>query len=448
MSLTEKKGNINVLVISKSSWNQNSAFGNTLSNFFGDSPNLSFYNVYLRNQIPENDICIDYFNISNEQIVKNAIFPWKIGNYLNTSYLNNKREERQISKFAKMETKITNFSKKHLFSFLRLIEEIIWVFGGWKNKKFRKYLISRNIDVIFASATDPIYLQSVVSYCQHITKAKLVLFFADDTYTYKGKSPFSLIYQSFIRKTLRKTVESSSIIYGASQKLCDEYKKNFNRDIIPLYKGCLLNDNIEVNKSYSYPLKIVYAGNLLYGRDDILTKLANEIMKINQSIEKINLEIYTTTNIDEKVKRNLNIDRTSRIMGFLPYEEIKKVLNNADIVLHVESFKPNQVKKTRLSFSTKIIDCMQSGSCMMAIGPHSIASIEYLLGIDAVISITDPSKIGHELEKIVSNPDSLKLKSEKLAKFARENHDIKDVRYKLEQDFLEIIGNKRNQNRG
>jgi hypothetical protein len=130
-------------------------------------------------------------------------------------------------------------------------------------------------------------------------------------------------------------------------------------------------------------------------------------------------------------------------MGSLPYEDIKKALKSADIVLHVESFDPNQVKITRLSFSTKIIDCMQSGSCMMAIGPDNIASIDYLLGIDGVISITDPSKIRVELEKIVNDPYSLKLKTKKLAKFARENHDIKKVRNELAQDFLQLSGKNR-----
>ena len=74
----------------------------------------------------------------------------------------------------------------------------------------------------------------------------------------------------------------------------------------------------------------------------------------------------------------------------------------------------------------------------MAIGPDSIASIDYLLGIDGVIVVTDPSNIRNELDKIVNDPDSLKLKTEKLAKFARENHDVCQMRYGLQKDFLEL----------
>ena len=443
MIYSRGKNSINVLVVSKSSWVSNSAFGNTLSNLFGNSHNLKLYNVYLREQIPDNDICTDFYNITDLQLVKNMITPWKIGNVISSNDIEIKRNEKHRNDSAEVEAKIIRLSKKHLFFFIRMIQEFLWFFGGWRNKKFSNYLVDRNIDIIFAPAAEPIYLQHVVNYCRKVTDAKLVLFFADDTYTYKTKSPLKLIYQTLIRRSLRNTITVSSKLYGASKKLCEEYMVYFGKDIHPLYKGCSFEDK-DMKKTYSFPIKIIYAGNLYYGRDKILAKLADEIVNINEDNEKINLEIYTSTSISYEMKNKLNRGNSSKIMGSLPYSDIKKVLKNANIVLHVESFDPGQVKITRLSFSTKIIDCMQSGSCMMAIGPDSIASIDYLLRIDGVITITDPLKIGDELEKIVNDPYSMKLKTEQLSKFARSNHDIKMVRNKLAQDLFELSGKNMN----
>lgn len=60
------------------------------------------------------------------------------------------------------------------------------------------------------------------------------------------------------------------------------------------------------------------------------------------------------------------------------YEKMKKLMNQSDIVLLVESFNQDNISDVQYSFSTKIIDCLQSGCGVMAIGPQNISAIEYL----------------------------------------------------------------------
>jgi len=434
----EKKNNreINVLVITQSPWSDTNALGNTYSNFFSHWDNYNFANLYLREELPDNKVCNKFYNITEKSILKNILRPWKIGKEFTTNQLNIMKSEVKYEANTKREKYILDLFRNRSIVF-HILREFIWKIGNWDNRKLADFV--KDTDIIVIAASGPIYLQNIANYCLKKSNAKLIMFFSDDTYCYTNTRPFNYIYKFFIRSAISKAVDNSTKLYGATKKLCEEYREYFGKEIKPLYKGCSF-ENIKVKKEYKFPIKIVYAGNLYYGRDKILTKLTDEIVRINESIEKINLEIYTTATITNEIDKNLNRGNSSKIMGSLPYEDIKKVLNSADIVLHVESFDTNQIKTTRLSFSTKIIDCMQSGSCMMAIGPDSVASIDYLLGIDGVISITDLSKIGDELEKIVNDPDSLKLKTEKLAKFARENHDIKTVRKELEQDFFEVCG--------
>lgn len=65
-------------------------------------------------------------------------------------------------------------------------------------------------------------------------------------------------------------------------------------------------------------------------------------------------------------------------MGPRSYDEIKHIMHEADVVLHVESFDEKSIETVKYSFSTKIIDCLQSGSQILGVGPSGIASIEYL----------------------------------------------------------------------
>jgi hypothetical protein len=110
-------------------------------------------------------------------------------------------------------------------------------------------------------------------------------------------------------------------------------------------------------------------------------------------------------------------------------------MRQADIVLHVESFNPVQIKNVRLSFSTKIIDCLQSGSCMMVIVPKGIASVEYPRKIEGAVVVDDLSMLGDTLKKIVLQPEQLAVRARRIHEFAQKNHQIDAVRSKLANDL-------------
>src|SRR5690554_4946083 len=69
---------INVLVISKSSWSDTNALGNTLTNFFNNWNGFAFNNIYFQEEIADNGVCDNYLQFSERQLVrkitKNAEF--------------------------------------------------------------------------------------------------------------------------------------------------------------------------------------------------------------------------------------------------------------------------------------------------------------------------------------------------------------------------------------
>ncbi len=425
---------INVLVITKSSWITTNAFGNTLTNFFGEINSFQITNLYLRAESPQNDVCVGYYNITERQLLRFMFSSQSIG----VSFLNSDIPDHLTIKAKKWGKRkldsIFNFMRIHRLATFLLARELLWMMGRWNNKRLDDFLLGNKVDVIFAAAADPIYLQKIINYSINKTGAKLVLFFADDTYNYKNYYPISLFYQFILRRAIKRSALNASKIYGASQKLCFEYERYFKKKIEPLYKGCKFNEK-QFNKDISIPIKIVYAGNLYYERWKTLKFLADELVGLNKLSVKVQLVIYTTSNITNNHSKALNRGESSKIMGALPYEEVKTEFSNSDIVLHVESFAPRQTKITRLSFSTKIIDCIQSGSCMMAIGPRNVASIEYLESIDGPIVVSDIADVGKVLNDIIKNPETIKTKAMSLRKYALLKHEMSVVRRKFEKDI-------------
>ena len=65
---------MNILVFSNSAWDDTKSLGNTMSNFFsGDIwKKDNFSNIYLRNAMPNNNVCKDYYRMTLLDMMKNS----------------------------------------------------------------------------------------------------------------------------------------------------------------------------------------------------------------------------------------------------------------------------------------------------------------------------------------------------------------------------------------
>ena len=91
------------------------------------------------------------------------------------------------------------------------------------------------------------------------------------------------------------------------------------------------------------------------------------IKEINKGGVKIILDIYTANEITKKINKALNDGVNSFIHAAVSQKELQIIYQNCDIALHVESFDIKNKLLVRMSFSTKIIDCLSSGCAVMAI---------------------------------------------------------------------------------
>lgn len=325
------------------------------------------------------------------------------------------------------EDRLYGFFRKNSFLIALWVRELLWKAGRWENDTLRQFLYDFKPDVIFAPCFSASYTHKLLWYIQGITYAKVVLFHADDHLTVKGLggSPLSRIKRSLCAKTVTNSARKADLNYCISPKQQEEYYHRLKRKMKLLYKGADFSIKPVYKRDEKQGLiSIVYVGSTLYGRWKTLGMLARAIQKINAGKPVFELLIYSQYQPSHKAVQTMVLNGASCFMGKVPAAKISQVLNDADIVLHVESFDKRERLATKLSFSTKIVDCLHSGRCVFAIGWEEAASIDYLIENDAAIVATDEDTIMNQLNRIINDPNIILEYAQKAWECGKRNHQI------------------------
>lgn len=422
----------NLLVISINAWSDKNSTGNTISNHLGAWDNSKLSNVYLRDEEIDNNYCTNYFRICEKDI---------LSTFLKGRFLG---DEVHFSKDIKIQPEVIQVKTSKIKSYfirirptiILLMRELFWKIGFRRTNKLDVFLHQNEPEIIHIHCPNLIYGHRVLHYCHKISKAKVVVFFGDEIYTYKNFYPLNFINQTILRYWIRKTLNISAINYAATPELSNYYSKVFGKEFKVLYKGVVIFP--PKTRTRSKPLELVYAGNLLYGRWEVLALILKAIKKISISQNEFHMSIYSSTAISNKMGKSLTT-KFSSLNGAKSFCEIQSILENADIVLHVESFKEEFMKITKYSFSTKIADCIQSGNCIMGVGPIELASMNFLKQSRAAILSNTFDDICFQLQNIMENSNIINDCSQRMYYFSEELFDLETIREELYKDLLALV---------
>lgn len=428
---------MNIFLFSQNAWDETNAFGNTVSNFFEGWDQDTFSHFYIRQQVPVNTVADNYYCLPVGTVIKKLIHK----NKKKCSFT--RREIPQISKdtVTAMEQEREKIQKIHKKSstLTHIIYEEMWMSCIWMDKEFKQFIADNKPDVFFAFAANAFLLYPLVQYMKKHTHAKIVLFIADDVYGNYESTAF--IRGARLRKYFRKSMEQADIVYAISEEMQQRYQVLFQREIGLLRKGCQFS--APISEQINTPLRLVYAGNLLYGRTEILQNIADVLSKLNNGNNLAELEIYSPTVLEEQERVALEAGGVCRFMGPRSYAEIKKIQNKADLVLHVESFDEEQIAATKYSFSTKIIDCIQSGSAVLAIGPRESASIACMKKINGINVLDDIACLDKFLQDLLARAHEFPAQAAAIRAATVQEYDIDAVRKRLRGTFVELVGQDR-----
>lgn len=419
-----------ILVITRNAWDDTNAIGNTISNFFDGIDNIEFANIYFRSSQPNNVVCKNYYRVTEKDILKNWCFPQKMGK----SFKVNSTEKRESSKSSRNERKIIRFIQKYGLHAAYKFSDYLWYSERWINKNLDDFIEDFSPDIIFSFVKSAPQYYLTVKHLREKFNIPLLSWVADDEYSELLKNG-----EHNKIKNLQYILKESSVIKGCSEEICDYYGNVFGCSMTPLYKGC--DFKFPIKESVGNPIKMVYAGNLLYGRLEIISKISDIIEKYSSTVQSVSFDIYSNTlltasEIQEKFENKLS----THYKGRQDYSIIQEQLAKADIVLHVESFENDQILKTKYSFSTKIIDALQSGSVLLAVGPEEVASIRYIQKIPGAYVISNIETINDELECVFGESCEYVDRAKKIRRYAEEYHNGEENSKKTAETLKSVIG--------
>ena len=238
-----------ILVMSNNCFSLEGSNGRTLAGLVKGWPIDRIAQFYTYNQMPNSDVCNNYFRITDKQALL-AIFKGSVNGEID---LKEKKNEKSLVPHLRL----AKFRKPLVL----LLRNFIWDLGFWKGKYFNNWVKEFNPELIFFQAGHSSYRFKIATDLAKKRNIPLVIYnsegyyFKDFNYMENAKLT-KMFYSVFIkkfRKKLRATTnyashtiynceplkedfdfefnKPSSIIYNASDVIATPYQYNENKSL-------------------------------------------------------------------------------------------------------------------------------------------------------------------------------------------------------------------------
>lgn len=451
---------LKVLLLVAEPWRSDDSGGNTLNNFVEGMEGVEFAQVYCDDRMPDNTICQKYYQIPEGDVVGGFLSHKEVGYRLEEKIYQEVKAGGLASMQDSKKTIRKPSVKDRLFKLMKslrpdivfTIRKFIWLNSNWKTEDLRNFVLDFNPDVIYAPCYANPFLLSLTRYVKELTGCKVITWTADDCYSLRHFSldPFFWVNRFWNRRCLRKTYPYFDEFYSISEEEVEELEPIVNKlrekrgrteaekapvKIGILRKGVVVPETF-ITREVHKPIKFIYAGGLYLNRHKSLIEIANTLRRLNHQDVLAELHIYTGSQLSDKDSKLLNDGRSVFNHGLIRPEELSRIYQDCDVAIHCESFDLKYRLMTRLSFSTKIIDCFQSGCAILAIAWEEHTGIKCLKREDAAICVTSVKDIEGAVTRIVENPELIKEYALKAYECEKRNHRIEDVQKKLYDVFV------------
>lgn len=432
-----------VLSISLSTWRSDSGI-HTQTDLFKFWEPSRLAQIYTKSDLPDTPVCDNFFRISENSIIRSVLNRKPVGERVFNHAVAQGAEKQAIEEEQKRYAK----AHKKKSWFMTLMREAVWKFGKWKTKALRDFVEEENPDVYFVPIYPVVYMAKIQLYILKKYPKPYVCYLADDNYSYKscGKNIFAYIHRFFLRRVVKKLAKNCSQMFTITKTEAEDTDRLFGTKSVVLTKGIDYSTINYASKPISKPVRMVYTGNLVIGRASSLVAISKAMANINKETERVTLDIYSPTMLDEKTMSYLN-SNGCHFRGQVKKQEVAKIQEQADVVVFVESLEKKHRLTARLSFSTKLTDYFRSGKCIFAIGDKRIAPIIYLTENDSAIICTDYTEIEGQLQRLIDNNELIIEYGKKAFDCGKVNHNevkIKEIFVKTFMDAVNPNGEKVN----
>lgn len=430
-----------ILLVTDEIWNDRVFGNNVLENWFNDMPDVEFAQIGCLPGKPLNRMCTRYFQLTDAMMVKSIV-----GSRAGYSYdvtIAEMQDSPQTASYISS-SQFYSFMKKISGTPVRLLREFVWSIGRYDKAKLQRFINDFNPNIVFCPRLSTWKLMRLEKTIAKMTNVPFVGFTADDEASFReySWSPLYWINRYFFHRAFSKHIRLFKHYFTFSTDQCAEYTEEYGIPTSTLYKCGRFNSQTS-SKTIGTPIRLVYAGRLYCNRWKSLAEIGKALKIINKDDVRMVLDIYTQEALSVQQRKALSEESFIYLKGSVSPSELKEVYSNADIALHVESFDHVNRLRTRVSFSTKIIDLMASTCAIMAVCWNEHAGYKYLKDNDAAFCIDSYDKILPQLQQIVENPKIIEEYAEKAYRCGITNHNKEKIQRQIKDKFQEIISTSR-----
>ncbi len=427
-----------VLLLVAEPWRRDDSGGNSMDNFFRGMKGVEFAHVYCSNGLPDStDVCNRFFQISEKDALRSFFTRKKVGKVLNPSEIvceepTGSRSPAKPGLGKRLFRWIKNIRPECLIT----VRMLLWRFCHWKTPELDKFILDFNPDVVYAPCYAFPFQCALTRHVKRLTGKKIVTWSADDNYSLRqlSFSPFYWLNRFWNRHSLRRTYPCYDEFFSISEDEIAEMSPVVGLQMKVLRKGVVVPEQFTPREVH-HPIRFIYAGGLYCNRYKSLKKVADALRKLNENGVRAELHIYTGSQLQGRDAAALNDGRSVFNHGLISSRKLAGVYQESDVAIHCESFDLKYRLLTRLSFSTKIIDCFQSGCAILAIAWAEHTGIKYLQKEDAAFCVTEMNAIESMVNQIVTQPELIQEYATKAYECEQRNHRIEDVQATLYDSF-------------
>lgn len=409
--------NPRILVFTVAAWD-NSAEVNTWSSLLAGHDPESVANICIRDGAPVRKNCARFFSISENKVIK-SIYNKKI----KTGHVVSPKDENVVSDDLKAHNERYRKMQRKRRPSMLLARELVWKLGKWKSDELDAFLDEFNPDIILYSLESYIHLNRIVEYSIKRTGASAIGYIWDDNFTYKQSSGvFFTIHRFFQRRSLKRLVDVSTDFFAITEMTKSEADEFFGIDCKLLTKPLERIPTVS-DKKVEQPIKFLYTGSLVCGREETLLKVVDSVRRNRLPIE---IDVYTQSDMDPKLSAQLS-NSVCRIHTAVSHDAIIEMQDNYDVLLLLEAIDGKYANLSRLSFSSKITDYLSAGKCIFAVGNPDIAPMRYFAKNKSAVIASSSEELDEKLHLIVNDPHVLEKCARNAVASACENHSQEKV---------------------
>ncbi len=413
-----------VLVCSINAFSKSGSNGKVLSELFVEWDKECLAQFYIYNELPNSDVCTNYFRVTDNEVKKSFLTGRKYGQKVEPS-----------DEFK--EVKATHKIEKNALTYL--CRDIVWRLGRWKSKEFWAWIEEFKPECILWQADNSSFMPKLVLKISKKYNIPIVVFNTENYYfkkhNYFADKKFSFVYPLYrnlqkraFRKLMKKSVHE---IYN-SEQLSLLYKEEFKKTGEVLYQATSLVPFKQESNNSGY--KFLYAGNLGLNRHKSLIEMAEALQGLSNEYY---LDVYGQAS--EEVANELKQTKGIRYGGVISYEKVLEEIEKSDFLCHVESFEKDIVYDLQTAFSTKIADYLASGKCMILYADEKLACTQYALKNDCACVVSKPENLKKTLQELLTSRELQEKYKNKAVIIAQENHNSRRNSCKFKQLLLEKV---------